>query len=146
MNTVTGGPAIVISTTASSSYMVSRGEGRGGDQRSQGPRIPHFPEENDLVMAVKRQTESTFQSGREEEQRRNYLLFTSWQNIKLGNFLLSPSILANLLFNFGFLHCLNELNSFKLRSSGVSQVLLEISYWQLGKVDFFFSKSSTAQI
>ena len=66
-------------------------------------------------MAVKRETESTFQSAGAGVGGRNYQLFTSWQNIKLRNFLLSPSILANLLLNFGFLPCFNELNSFKLR-------------------------------
>ena len=74
MNTVTGGPAIVISTTASSSYMVSRGEGRGGDWRSQGPRIPHFPEENDLVMAVKPR-KSSFQSKRWKKKLLYLILF-----------------------------------------------------------------------
>ena len=68
MNTVTGGPAIVISTTASSSYMVSRGEGAG----ERGSHSPTFPEENDLVMAVKRETESTFQSAGAGVGGRNY--------------------------------------------------------------------------
>ena len=42
-----------------------------------------------------------------EREREMETVFTSWQNIKLGKFLLSDSILANLLFNFGFLVSMN---------------------------------------
>ena len=38
--------------------LVSRGREEGGERRGrEGPWISHFPEENDLVMAVKRETE-----------------------------------------------------------------------------------------
>ena len=109
--------AIVISAPALYYHhlsMVSRGreERRGGrgEKGRKGPRISHFPEENDLVMAVKRETEyfSICEVEREREREREMeTVFTSWQNIKLGKFLLSDSILANLLFNFGFLVSMN---------------------------------------
>ena len=109
--TVTEQTRLLLSLPRTSSVLlyhlstVSRGrreerEGRGRE----GPWISHFPEENDLVMAVKRETEyfSICEVEREMET-----VFTSWQNIKLGKFLLSDSILANLLFNFGFLVSMN---------------------------------------
>ena len=71
--------AIVISAPALYYHhlsMVSRGreERRGGRGKKgrKGPRISHFPEENDLVMAVKRETEyfSICEVERERERER----------------------------------------------------------------------------
>ena len=71
--------AIVISAPALYYHhlsMVSRGreERRGGrgEKGREGPRISHFPEENDLVMAVKRETEyfSICEVERERERER----------------------------------------------------------------------------
>ena len=69
--------------------MVSRGreERRGGrgEKGRKGPRISHFPEENDLVMAVKRETEyfSICEVERERERERE-----RWkQSLLLGKIL-----------------------------------------------------------